>query len=339
MAETVLVTGGTGFVGGWSIVELLKQGYNVRTTVRGLAKEPSLRKAVATEVDAGSRLKVFAADLTADDGWDQAMQGVDYVWHIASPLGGTALKDPNELIVPAREGTIRVLRTAQKAKVKRTIVTSSTAASSAPIAGPDSINDETMWTDPKAKGINAYRQSKAIAERAAWDFMSAQGAKQKLTTVLPTGVFGPVLTAEGLGSVQIVQRLLKGQVPRAPRLGFCVVDVRDVVDAHLRAMRTPAAAGERFIAGGDFMWMIDVARALREELGDAAKKVPKGELPNFMVRFAALFDPALRELTPTLGKKHIYKNDKAKRVLGWAPRPAKTAMIDCAKSLIEKGAV
>lgn len=339
MAETVLVTGGTGFVGGWSIVELLKQGYKVRTTVRSLSKEQSVRAAVATEVDAGDRLKIFAADLTADQGWDQAMQGVDYVWHVASPLGGNAPKDPSTLIVPAREGTIRVLRTAQKAKVKRTILTSSTAASSAPITGPDSVNDETVWTDPKAKGVNAYRQSKAIAERAAWDFMAAQGAKQKLTTVLPTGVFGPILTTEGLGSVQIVQRLLKGQVPAAPRLGFCVVDVRDVVDAHMRAMRTPAAAGERFIAGGDFMWVADVARALRAELGDAAKKVPTREMPDFMVRFAGLFDPALRELTPTLGKKHIYKNDKAKRVLGWSPRPAKTVMVDCAKSLIAKGAV
>lgn len=170
--------------------------------------------------------------------------------------------------------------------------------------------------------------------------MSANGAKQRLTTVLPTGVFGPILTTEGLGSVQIVQRLLKGQVPRAPRLGFCVVDVRDVVDAHLRAMRTPAAAGERFIASGDdFMWVIDVARALRAELGDAAKKVPTGELPNFMVRLAALIDPALRELTPTLGKRHLYKNDKAKRVLGFSPRSGKTAMIDCARSLIAKGAV
>ncbi|HXL98511.1 MAG TPA: NAD-dependent epimerase/dehydratase family protein, partial [Rhizomicrobium sp.] len=213
MAETVLVTGGTGFVGGWCVVELLKRGYNVRTTVRSLSKEPAARAAIATAADPGDRLTFFPADLTRDDGWDAAVQGCDYVLHVASPLGADDPKDPNELIVPARDGALRVLRAAAKAGVKRVVMTSSVAACGGPPAGPDSVSDETVWTDPKAKGVNAYRQSKTIAERAAWDFVAGQGASGLLTTILPAAILGPVLTAENLGSVQLVQRLMNGSMP------------------------------------------------------------------------------------------------------------------------------
>ena len=200
------------------------------------------------------------------------------------------------------------------------------------------MSDETRWTDLKAKRLGAYRQSKTIAERAAWDFAAKQGVTDKLTTVLPAGVFGPVLTTENLGSVQLVSRLLKGQAPGLPRLGFCIVDVRDVADAHFRAMTSPAAAGQRFIAAHDYMWIEEVAAFLRNELGEKAKKVPTRRLPDFMVRLAGLFDPALRELTPGLGRKHVFSSAKAQKVLGWAPRPAKATFVECAQSLFAKGA-
>jgi len=334
VAETVLVTGGTGYVAGFCIAALLERGYAVRTTIRDLKREAAVRAWVGG--GAAEQLRFFAADLTDDKGWAEATKGCDYVWHVASPLGMNA-RHPDDLIKPARDGALRVLRTSLDAGAKRVILTSSTAASSVAPPDPDSLSDETTWTDPKARGVTPYRQSKVIAERAAWDFAAKQNATKKLTTVLPTGIFGPIQTKENMGSVQVVSRLLSGSMPGVPRLGFCVVDVRDVADAHMRAMLTPEAAGERFIATSAFMWLIDVARLLRKELGAEAAKVPTRVLPDFMVRLAAVFDKALREVTPGLGRKHLYKTDK--RVLGFAPRAPETVMLDCARSLIAKGAV
>lgn len=334
MTETVLVTGGTGFVGGWCIVELLKRGYTVRTTVRSPAKEAGVRAAVASAVNAGDRLSFFIADLTKEEGWDAAVAGCDYVLHVASPLGGDAPKDPNALITPARDGTLRILRAATQAGVKRVALTSSTAAASPLLRSSDSLNDETVWTDPSDKHVNSYRQSKVLAERAAWDFMSSQGSETTLTTILPSAVFGPVLTTESLGSVQVIARLLSGRFPGYPPLGFNIVDVRDLADIHIRAMTSPEAAGERFIATSDFMWMADISKALRAKLGDRAKKVPTRPLPGLVLRLASLFDPALKLVTPSLGRKHTFTSAKAQRVLGWTPRPAETTVVDCAESLI-----
>jgi nucleoside-diphosphate-sugar epimerase len=335
VSETVLVTGGTGFVGGWCIVELLRRGYDVRTTVRNSSKEQAVRAAVATETDAGARLAVHAADLNNDAGWDAAMQGVHYVLHVASPLGGKAGKD--ELIATARDGTLRVLRAAKDAKVKRVVLTSSGAACAPAPNVKEAVSDETVWTDPKAKGLTAYRLSKVFAERAAWDFM--KGSATELATVLPAGIFGPVLTADGLGSVQLVQRLLDGSMPGIPKVGFNVVDVRDVTDLHIRAMMRPEAKGERFIAGSEFLWMTDIARLLRGTFGPRAAKVPTRTLPNFVLRAAALFNRELKDVTVMLGHRHDVTSAKAQRVLGWTPRPAAAAIIDCAESLFARGAV
>ncbi len=181
--------------------------------------------------------------------------------------------------------------------------------------------------------------ARSPAERAAWDFVAAQGASGTLVTVLPSGVFGPVLTAEGIGSVGLVQRLLTGAMPGTPRLGFNVIDVRDLADLHIRAMTAPEAAGQRFIAAGDFLWMADIAKILRDRLGERAAKVPTRQLPNFLLRLGALFDPGLRDVAPMLGHKHAYSSAKAQRVFGWTPRPAAQTIVDCANSLIAKGAV
>lgn len=334
MTETVLVTGGTGFIASWCIAGLLQRGYLVRTTIRSAAKAPAVRAAVALVTDPGDRLTTCIADLTSDEGWDAAMTGCSYVLHVASPLGTDSPKDPNELIVPARDGTLRVLRSAVRAGVRRVVMTSSVAASSHRIDGPDSVNDETVWTDVNDGKVIAYRKSKTLAERAAWDLMGREGGSTEMSTILPSAVLGPMLSKEHLGSVQLVQRLLSGRVPGYPQLGFTVVDVRDVAEAHLLAMTSEKAAGERFIAANEFMWMEDIARVLRAELGDRAAKVPQRRLPNFAVRLGSLFDPALRIVTPNLGRKHVASSAKLQRVLGWQPRPVKTTVVDCAESLI-----
>jgi nucleoside-diphosphate-sugar epimerase len=339
MAETVLVTGGSGFIGGWCVVELLKRGYTVRTTVRSLSKAPAARAAIAAEVDPGDRLSFYAAELTKDEGWDEAVAGCDYVLHVASPLGADDPKDPQVLIVPARDGALRALKAAAKAGVKRVVMTSSVAAASPPENTADSLTDERVWTDPQGDGVGAYPQSKVIAEKAAWDFIKAHGGTTTLATVNPALVIGPVLTKENLGSVQVIQRLMNGSMPGYPRLGFNLVDVRDVADLHIRAMTTPEAAGERFIAAGGFFWMGDIAKVLKAELGARAAKVPTRPLPDFVLKLISIFDRTLRVVTPSLGRKHAFSSDRAKRVLGWAPRPATTSIVECAQSLIARGAI
>lgn len=333
MVETVLVTGGTGFVAGWCIVELLRRGYGVRTTVRSLSKEQAVRAAVSSAGVAGERLTVFAADLKKDEGWDAAMAGCDYVLHVASPLGGETSRDPNALIVPARDGTLRVLRAAVNVGIKRVVMTSA-AATARPPLGSDQPSDETIWADPADPQFDAYRVSKILAERAAWDFMKETAGPTELATILPGAVFGPILNPETLGSVDIIRGLLQGRPPAVPRLGFWVVDVRDIADLHVRVMTSPEAAGERFIAAGDFMWMHDIAKTLRSKLGDRATKVPIRRLPDFIVRILLPFMPQLKGLTPMLGRKFPLTSEKARKMLGFVPRPATTTIVDCAESLL-----
>ena len=246
MSETVLVSGGTGFIAGWTIVELLKRGYTVRTTVRSLDKGPGLRAVISAQVEPGGRLSFAAADLTRDAGWDAAGAGCDYVLHVAAPVGVDARRDPDELIVPTRNGALRVLRAACRAQVRRVVLTSAVEACRPPLASPDGTSDENRWTDTNNPRLGPYRLAKTLAERAAWDLMAGQPGPTTLVTIMPAAVVGPVFSADYAHAAQLVQRMLSGKVPRFPHLGFCVVDVRDVVDLHLRAMTAPAAAGERF---------------------------------------------------------------------------------------------
>ena len=330
MPQTVLVTGGTGFIAGWCIVQLLERGYAVRTTVRDAAKEQRVRAAVAGNTD---RLSVVVADLNDDRGWDAAVAGCDYVLHVASPLGGGASKDRDALIAPARDGTLRVLRAAAKAGVKRVVMTSAAAAARPPLTA-DRASDETVWSDPEDPQFDAYRVSKILAERAAWEFMQREGGATQLTTILPGAVFGPILAAENLGSVQIIQGMLNGKPPALPRLGFWIVDVRDLADLHIRAMTASSAAGQRFIAAGDYMWMEDIARTLRAELGGAGAKTPTRRLPDFVVRMLLPFAANLRSLAPLLGRRFPLTSDKARQTLGFRPRPAAVTVVECARSLL-----
>jgi dihydroflavonol-4-reductase len=322
MSETVLVTGGTGFVAGWVIADLRNRGYTVRTTIR----DPSRAEAVNPDAEP------VVADLTRDDGWDDAMAGVGYVLHVASPLGtGDSTAD---LIGPARDGTLRVLGAAVRQGVKRVVVTSAANAASPSSYAEEGVTDETLWTDPDDETLPAYRRSKTVAERAAWDFIASSGGTTTLTTILPGAVLGPLLGPSGLGSVQIVQRMLKGAMRGTPRIGLEVVDVRDLAALHVDAMTAPAAAGQRFLATGEFVWMREIAADLRAALGPGASKVPTRELPDFLVRLVARFDPSLRSITISLGRRNRHSIAKAERLLGWKPRPAAETVVDCARSLI-----
>ena len=339
MAKTVLVTGGSGSIASWAIVYLLKGGYLVRTTVRSLAKEAAVRAQIATAVEPGNRLSFFAADLRSDEGWDAAVAGCDYVLHIAAPVGVDAPRDPNLLIVPTRDGAVRVLRAACSAKVERIVMTSAIEACRPLMTAPDSVCDESIWTDTNDPNLGPYRLAKTLAEQAAWEFMKKQTGPTTLTTILPSAVVGPALTKDNLHSVHLAQRMLSGGLPRTPRIGFCVVDIRDVVDLHIRAMTAPEAAGQRFIAASDYVWMADVATFLRSALGDSAKKVPTKAMPDFVLRIVALFNRQMKFVVPLLGRKHVFTSAKAEAMLGWKPRSAKTAIVDSAKSAIAVGAV
>jgi len=337
--ETVLVTGGSGYLGGWCLAELLRQGYSARTTVRNLSREPEVRAMLAPEVDPGDRLSFFAADLNSDDGWKEAVEGCDYVLHVASPFPPAQPKDPDELIRPAREGTLRVLGAALDAGARRVVVTSSVAAVRISSGGDasDALTEED-WTDPDAPGLTPYVRSKTIAELAAWDLAKERNQTDRLAVVNPGAILGPVLSDDLSYSLQVIERLLNG-MPGTPRIGFSFVDVRDVADLQVKAMTAPEAAGERFIAAEPFLWFSEVAEILRKHLGEEASKVPSRGIPNFVVRAMALVDPALRSITGQLGKRTALSSEKAKTRLGWSPHPLEETIVDCARSLIDRGIV
>jgi nucleoside-diphosphate-sugar epimerase len=335
----VLVTGGSGFIGAHCILQLLAAGHEVRTTVRNLKREADVRAMLKQGGAAGDvPLQLFAADLESDAGWAEAVAGCDYVLHVASPFPAAAPKDENQLIVPAREGALRVLRAARDAGVKRVVLTSSFAACGYGQKPQKAPFDETNWTNPDGDDVRAYVKSKTLAERAAWDFIAKEGGALELSTVLPVGVFGPVLGPDYSTSILLVQRLMDGALPGAPRLSFGIVDVRDVADLHIRAMTDPAAKGERFLAvAGDFLRVQQIAQILKARMGDAAKRVPTNELPNWLIRIAAMRDEAVKTITPELGKLKNASNAKAKRLLGWAPRSNEDAVIATAESMVKLG--
>jgi dihydroflavonol-4-reductase len=332
----VLVTGGTGFVGAHCLIQLLAGGHETRATIRDLKRESDvramLRQGGAGEV--GERLKLFRADLNADAGWAEAAAGCDYVKHVASPFPSTVPKDENELIAPARDGALRMLRAARDAGVKRVVLTSSFAAG-AP-KDRTAVFTEEDWTNLNDPTVQPYQKSKTIAERAAWDFIAREGGKLELSVVNPVGVFGPVLGPDLSTSIVFVKRLLDSSLPGCPDLWFGVVDVRDVADLHLKAMTDPAARGERFLATAeDFVSVRQIAQVLKEGAGDAGRKVPTRPLPTWLMRLVALFDSQVKGLLPELGKYKNASNEKARRLLGWSPRSPADAILATARSLSE----
>jgi nucleoside-diphosphate-sugar epimerase len=333
----ILVTGGSGFIAGHTIVQLLNAGHRVRATVRDLKRESEVRAMVRQGgAQAGDRLSFFAADLRSDAGWAAAVADCDYVLHVASPFPAYVPEHEDELIVPAREGALRVLRAARDARVRRVVLTSSFAAIGYGHPPQSTPFNETNWSDPTGSDVTAYVKSKTLAERAAWDFIAREGRDLELSVINPVAVFGPVLGPDYSTSVLLIQRLMSGAVPGSPRLSFGVVDVRDVADLHIRAMTHSAAKGERFLAvAGDFMLIHDIAKVLKNRMGEAGKKVPTRQLPNWLVRLTALRDPLVKQILPELGKLKNGSNEKAKRLLGWTPRSSEEAIISTAESLLD----
>ena len=337
--STVLVTGGSGFIGSHCILQLLAAGHQVRTTVRSLKREGDVRAMLKEGgTEPGDRLSFVAADLEADAGWSDAVAGCEYVLHVASPFPPSLPKHEDELIVPAREGALRVLRASRDAGVKRVVLTSSFAAIGYGKEPQHAPFDELSWTDPSGNDVRPYVKSKTLAERAAWDFVASEGRDLELSVVNPVGVLGPVLASDYSTSILIVQRMMDGSIPGCPRIYFGVVDVRDVADLHIRAMTHPAAKGERFLAvAGDFMSMLDIAKVLKARMGAAAKRVPTRQLPNWLVRIASMRDPAVRQIVPELGKRKNATNAKARRMLDWSPRTNDEAIVATGESLVRLG--
>ena len=337
--HTVLVTGGSGFVGSHCVLQLLEAGHAVRTTVRSLEREAQVRAMLeAAGARAGDRLSFVAADLERDEGWAEAVAGCEHVLHVASPMPKVDPANEDDVIRPARDGALRVLRAARDAKVKRVVLTSSCGAVYYGRPPQEAPFDETSWTNLDGE-MSAYVKSKAVAERAAWDFVAAEGGALELVAINPAGIFGPALGRDYSGSLELVKRLMDG-MPGCPQLYFGVVDVRDVADLHLRAMTSPAARGERFIAvAGSCMSMLDIAKVLRTRLGEAAKKVPTRQLPNWLVRLVARFNPEMRQLLPLLGNIREATSEKARRLLDWRPRSSEDAVTATAESLVKLGVV
>ncbi|KAF2768661.1 NAD-dependent epimerase/dehydratase [Teratosphaeria nubilosa] len=342
--ELVLVTGGSGFQGGHCIIAALQHGYRVRTTVRSLKKADDVRRSLesggATK-EQTREVEFVAADLLKDDGWQEACEGATYVLHVASPFPPLVPKDESELIVPAREGTLRALRAAKASgTVRRVVITSSYAAVGYGHPYPEKTKfTEEDWTilDNPAAHVPAYPKSKTLAEQAAWQFVKDEGGIE-LATVNPVGIYGPILSKNYSTSVELVVRCMNGQMPAVPDLTFGVVDARDVADLHIRAMVDPKAAGQRFLAtASDFLSVQEIALTLRERLGDKARRVPTRIAPNLLLKVMAFFDPTVAMVVPDLGKKTTCSNEKAMTVLGWQPRSAADSLVATAESLEKFG--
>ncbi|TFU01232.1 aldehyde reductase [Polymorphobacter arshaanensis] len=332
----VLVTGASGYIAGFAIQQLLRDGWSVRGTVRNPAKSAGLHKTLGINVD---QLELVAADLSHDAGWADAAKGVDYVLHIASPIPAANPKHDDEIVVPAREGTLRVLRAARDAGVKRVVMTSSTAAICYGMDGARQVFTEADWTNPAHPDTYAYVRSKVIAERAARDFMAREGGALEFATINPGAVLGPVLGNDYSASLEIISKLMNGELPGLPNFGFAIVDVRDIADAHVRAMTAPGMNGERFLCAGEFLWMKDIAAILKDRLGQQAKRVPTRGLPDFLLRLVGKFDKTVGMVLPELGKARICDASHAKAILGWVPRPAADSIVDCANSMIAHGLI
>jgi nucleoside-diphosphate-sugar epimerase len=286
-------------------------------------------------VESDGRLSVVAADLTSDDGWTEAVDGARYVLHVASPFPPVQPKDPDELIVPARDGALRVLRAALDAGVERVVMTSSIAAIRSNRESSEAAPyTEEDWTDGNDTARTPYVRSKTLAEQAAWELVRSADAEQRLAVVNPGAIIGPALSNDHSYSLQAVQRLVEGDMPAVPRLGFTFVDARDVADLHIRAMTQQQAGGERFIAADQWLWLPDVAAVVRERLGSAAPKVPKRTAPNLLIRAVALFDGSIRSVVGDLGKRSWVSSEKARSTLGWTTRPVEDSIEETARSLL-----
>ncbi len=337
--QKVLVTGATGFVASHLILALLDEGYAVRGTIRSLAKGEQLLKALTDYAGRQIDIELVEADLSTDDGWAAAMEGVDFVQHVASPFPAHQPATADELIVPARDGALRVLHAANAAGVRRIVMTSSVAAVDVAWEGqrPAAFN-ESHWTNmSRPEKVSFYAQSKTIAEKAAWEAVSGEGFTSELSVIVPTVVLGPAMSRGVSASLGMITASLKREMPAFPKLHQGIIDVRDLAKAHVEAMRREEAAGERIIVCSESLWFKEIGEILQDAHPD--RRMPKGELPNWLVRFMSRFRPELKLIAPNLGRPRNYDTRKAKALLGMEFRPAQEAILASADSVEKLGLV
>jgi len=332
---TVLVTGATGFIAGHCTEELLRHGYAVRGTVRDLATA-DVAHLHALARDTNGSLEFVQASLDDDQGWDEAAAGCDYVWHLASPVPARLPRNEDELVRPAVDGTLRVLRAAARSgTVRRVVMTSSTDAIVHGHTSPGRLSTEADWSDPGR--LAPYPKSKFHAERVAWDFAATHPVE--LVTINPGLVLGPLQRRQQATSMEVIRLLLARKLPAVPRLSFAVADVRDIAAAHRLAMETPGAAGSRYICASPAMWMGDIAAVLAAEFGPHGYRVPVRTLPYWLMWASARFDPTIRLALSYYGVPVLVSADKAKQELGWVPRPPRESIVAAGESLIRHGIV
>ena len=337
--ETVLVTGASGFIAMHCILQLLASGWRVRGTLRTPSRAGKVRETLARHVDPGDRLAFASADLSRDDGWQEAARGCTYVLHVASPFPREVPRHEDDLIVPARDGALRVLRAAAGEGVRRVVMTSSLAAVVyGHVRDGSRTFDEDDWSI--TEGISAYEKSKTIAERAAWDFARSPEAKGlELVVINPGLVLGPILDEDYGTSGEVVRKLMRREFPGCPNLGWAPVDVRDVAAAHLAAMIAPEAAGQRFCCAIEHAWMSDIARILEERFAARGYRIPRRRLPDWLVRVVAIFDKTTRLAVHDLGQRQDVSSERVRKVLGWQPRSLEEMVTSMGESMIEQGVV
>jgi len=338
---TVLVTGASGFIAKHCIAELLREGYPVQATLRNPARADETRRAIANAGADASTVRFIAADLLSDTGWDEAAAGCTYVLHVASPFPLKNPRNPQDVIRPAREGALRVLRAATRAGVKRVVLTSSIVAVTLPWpeAEPGHVFDETDWSNPGRPDVTPYVVSKTVAEKAAWDFVDATPGAPELTVVNPGFVLGPAVDADLSTSHEVIRLMGNGSYPVAPKIGFPISDVRDVVVTHILAMIHTGAAGQRFLSANGFLHLYEVGQLVKQTLPDVGKKVPRGEMPDFLVRALSLVDRRLKAVLADLGFPRPVSSAKAQQMLGQSFRSPQEAVVSAARSLREQGII
>lgn len=338
---TVLVTGGSGFVGIHCILQLLQQNYTVKTTLRSMNRQEEVINMLRVGgITSFENLSFIETNLSKDDNWDEAVKDCDYVLHIATPISLEVPKHENDVIVPAVEGTLRVLKAAKEANVKRVVLTSSFAAVGYSHNNPNTLITEECWTDPNDQTLSTYLKSKTLAEKAAWNYIATEGKDLELAVINPMGIFGPSLGPDISSGFEVLKQMLDGSMKAVPKISFGIVDVRDVADLHLRAMTNPAANGQRFLAfTGEIIALPEIAYLLKSKLGDRARNVTTTILPNWAVRILALFNDKAKNIVPQLNRIKNASNQKAKTVLDWQPRTSEEALLASAESLFQFGGV
>lgn len=337
----VLVTGGSGFVGSHCILQLLQQDYQVRATIRSLKKQGTVLDMLkSVDISDFEHLSFVEADLTQDQNWDRAVAGCDYVLHVASPIFLRLPEHEDEMIKPAVEGTLRVLKAARNAGVKRVVMTSNFGAVGYSHPDRTTLVTEESWTDPHQPGLSAYNKSKVLAEKAAWDFIQRESGKLELTVINPMGIFGPSLNADLSSGFGLLQKVLDGSMQRLPDMRMGIVDVRDVADLHLRAMRSPEAKGQRFLAlAGGTMSLLEIAELVKRKMPQVGARASTKKMPTWLLRLAAIFNPQAKAILPMVGIYREASNAKARSLLGWQPRSNEEAILATVACMVKYGAL